>query len=115
MVDAAGPFQRSIYQVPKACIALGIFTFGIGAALCLLIVAALAAAGAAAVAAEAAGGGLVLRSGRGRVAAAARMEHLGFDATEADRLPVDDPLGGHYDDAPDRAPWLVRRHRTVGP
>ncbi|HEY4616322.1 MAG TPA: hypothetical protein VIG75_12750, partial [Citricoccus sp.] len=50
-------------------------------------------------------------AGQGAVAAAARLQHLGFDATEADRLPVDDPLGGPYDDAPDRAPWLARRHQ----
>lgn len=50
-------------------------------------------------------------AGQGAVAAAARLQHLGFDATEAGRLPVDDPLGGPYDDAPDRAPWLARRHQ----
>lgn len=54
-------------------------------------------------------------AGQGAVAAAARLQHLGFDATEADRLPVDDPLGGPYDDAPDRAPWLARRHRHSAP
>ncbi|QCU79547.1 DUF2029 domain-containing protein [Citricoccus sp. SGAir0253] len=49
--------------------------------------------------------------GTGRAAAAVRLAHLGLDPAAADRLPVDDPLGGPYDDAPDRAPWLVARHR----
>ncbi|MFC7401575.1 glycosyltransferase family 87 protein [Citricoccus sp. GCM10030269] len=47
-------------------------------------------------------------SGTGQITAAARLERLGFDPSEARKLPVDDPLGGDYDDAPDRAPWLVR-------
>ncbi|NUL44801.1 DUF2029 domain-containing protein [Cellulosimicrobium funkei] len=61
-------------------------------------------------------GGRIWRTGnagQGRVAAAARLESLGFDPSEARRLPVDDPLGGLYDDAPDRAPWLLKAHAPV--
>lgn len=50
------------------------------------------------------------QTGQGTVRAAARLQALGFDPAEARRLPVDDPLGGAYDDAPDRAPWLLRAH-----
>ncbi|MFB9072804.1 hypothetical protein ACFFX0_16995 [Citricoccus parietis] len=61
-------------------------------------------------------GGRIWRTGnagQGHVAAAARLESLGFDPSEARRLPVDDPLGGLYDDAPDRAPWLLQAHAPV--
>jgi uncharacterized membrane protein len=49
-------------------------------------------------------------SGQGTARAAARLKALGYDPAEAAQLPVDDPLGGPYDDAPDRAPWLLRLH-----
>lgn len=52
-------------------------------------------------------------SGQGRAQAAARLRSLGFDPDQARSLPVDDPLGGFYDDAPDRAPWLLRAHAEL--
>lgn len=41
-----------------------------------------------------------------REAAVRRLESMGVDPAEVERSALDDPTGGHYDGAADRAPWL---------
>ena len=42
-----------------------------------------------------------------REMAARRLASVGVDPAEVDRVALDDPTGGHYDGAADRAPWLA--------